>query len=88
MENSLFPAATSEIGKKRGQLTPETLNTWRAFSRQVFTEGNVAREDQGAHRGGGCSCDAMPVLHSRAHEKCPPKGRNGERNHGSYLGSR
>ncbi|HKS74766.1 MAG TPA: carboxymuconolactone decarboxylase family protein [Terriglobales bacterium] len=39
MENSLYPAATSEIGKKREQLTPETLNAWRAFSRQVFTDG-------------------------------------------------
>src|SRR6185312_6518342 len=36
---SLFPTATAEIGKKRGQLAPETLNTWRAFSRQVFTDG-------------------------------------------------
>lgn len=39
MENLLYPAATSELGKKREQLTPETLNTWRTFSRQVFTEG-------------------------------------------------
>jgi AhpD family alkylhydroperoxidase len=39
MENSLYPAATPELGKMREQLTPETLNTWRAFSRQVFTEG-------------------------------------------------
>ena len=39
MENSLYPVATSEIGKKREQLTPETLNAWRAFSRQVFTDG-------------------------------------------------
>lgn len=39
MENSLYPAATRELGKKREQLTPETLNTWRTFSRQVFTEG-------------------------------------------------
>ena len=39
MENSLYPAATPEIGKKREQLTPETLHAWRAFSRQVFTDG-------------------------------------------------
>ncbi|HKV80538.1 MAG TPA: carboxymuconolactone decarboxylase family protein [Candidatus Sulfotelmatobacter sp.] len=39
MENSLYPDATPEIGRKREQLTPETLHTWRAFSRQVFTDG-------------------------------------------------
>jgi AhpD family alkylhydroperoxidase len=39
MENSLYPAATPEIGKQREQLAPETLNSWRAFSRQVFTDG-------------------------------------------------
>ena len=39
MENSLFPAATLEIGKKREELAPEALNSWRAFSRQVFADG-------------------------------------------------
>ena len=39
MENSLYPAATLEIAKKREQLTPETLHAWRAFSRQVFADG-------------------------------------------------
>lgn len=39
MENSLYPAATLDIGKKREQLAPETLNAWRSFSRQVFTDG-------------------------------------------------
>ncbi len=39
MENSLYPAATAEIAKKREQLSPETLHAWRAFSRQVFAEG-------------------------------------------------
>ena len=39
MENSLYPAATLDIAKKREQLAPETLNTWRSFSRQVFTDG-------------------------------------------------
>jgi AhpD family alkylhydroperoxidase len=39
MEHSLYPAATLEIAKKREQLTPETLNAWRAFSRQVFADG-------------------------------------------------
>lgn len=32
-------AATLEIAKRREGLTPETLNTWRAFSRQVFAGG-------------------------------------------------
>ena len=39
MEKSLYAAATPEIGKKREELAPETLNAWRAFSRQVFTDG-------------------------------------------------
>jgi AhpD family alkylhydroperoxidase len=39
MGNSLYPAATLEVAKKREKLTPETLNAWRAFSRQVFTDG-------------------------------------------------
>ncbi len=39
MENSLYPPATLDIAKKREQLAPETLNTWRSFSRQVFTDG-------------------------------------------------
>ncbi len=42
MENSLYPAATPEIAKKREQLTPETLNAWRAFSRQVFADGALS----------------------------------------------
>lgn len=39
MENSLYPDATPEIGKKRESLATETLHAWRAFSRQVFTDG-------------------------------------------------
>ena len=39
MDNSLYPAATLEIAKKREKLTPETLNAWRAFSRQAFADG-------------------------------------------------
>ncbi len=39
MENSLYPAATLEIAKKREQLTPVTLNAWRTFSRLVFADG-------------------------------------------------
>ena len=42
MDNSLYPAATLDIAKKREHLTPETLNTWRAFSRQVFAEGALS----------------------------------------------
>jgi len=42
MENLLYPAATPEIGKKREELTPETLHTWRAFSRQVFADGALS----------------------------------------------
>src|SRR5574338_8414 len=42
MENSLYPAATQEIARKREQLTPETLNAWRTFSRQVFADGALS----------------------------------------------
>lgn len=42
MENSLYPSATPEIARKREQLTPETLNAWRAFSRQVFADGALS----------------------------------------------
>jgi len=39
MENVLYPAASPEIAKKREQLSTQTLNAWRAFSRQVFVDG-------------------------------------------------
>ena len=39
MESALYPAASPEIAKKREQLSPETLNAWRTFSRQVFVDG-------------------------------------------------
>lgn len=39
MENALYPEATLEIAKKREHLTHDTLNAWRAFSRQVFADG-------------------------------------------------
>ncbi len=39
MEKSLYPVATLEIAKKREELAPETLNAWRAFSRQAFADG-------------------------------------------------
>ncbi len=42
MENSLYPVATPETVKKREQLAPETLNAWRAFSRQVFADGALS----------------------------------------------
>lgn len=42
MEHPLYPAATIEIAKTREQLTPETLNAWRAFSRQAFAEGALS----------------------------------------------
>jgi AhpD family alkylhydroperoxidase len=38
MEDALYPAATLDIAKKREHLTPEILNAWRAFSRQVFAD--------------------------------------------------
>lgn len=39
MEHALYPIATKEIARKREELAPETLNAYRAFSRQVFADG-------------------------------------------------
>lgn len=38
-ERPMYPAASKEIAKKREEFAPETLNTFRAFSRQVFSDG-------------------------------------------------
>jgi len=39
IEHSLYPPASKEIAKQREELAPETLNTFRAFSHQVFADG-------------------------------------------------
>jgi AhpD family alkylhydroperoxidase len=39
MEKPIFPSALRDIAKKREQLAPETLVTFRSFSRQVFADG-------------------------------------------------
>lgn len=41
MEKPVFPSASGYIAKKREQLAPETLATFRSFSRQVFAEGEL-----------------------------------------------
>lgn len=38
-ENELFPPATAEGAKKRAELAPNQIETWRKFSRTVFKEG-------------------------------------------------
>jgi AhpD family alkylhydroperoxidase len=38
-EKPIFPSASRDIAKKREQLAPETLATFRSFSRQVFADG-------------------------------------------------
>lgn len=35
----LFPAATAENAKKKAELAPNQIKTWRKFSRSVFKEG-------------------------------------------------
>lgn len=37
--NHIFPEATTENAKKRAELTPEIIDSWRNFSRTVFKEG-------------------------------------------------
>ncbi|MDR5726300.1 MAG: carboxymuconolactone decarboxylase family protein [Terriglobia bacterium] len=39
MEKPMYPDASREIGQKREELAPEILNTFRAFSHQVFADG-------------------------------------------------
>ena len=35
----IFPQATNENAKKKADLAPKQIETWRAFSRSVFKEG-------------------------------------------------
>ena len=39
MEKPMYPAASREIAQKREELAPEIINTFRAFSHQVFADG-------------------------------------------------
>ena len=39
MDNSLYPALTKELARKRAQLAPEISAAFKAFSQQVFAEG-------------------------------------------------
>ena len=39
MEKPIYPAASREIAQMREELAPEILNTFRAFSHQVFADG-------------------------------------------------
>lgn len=39
MEKPMYPPASREIGQTREELAPEILNTFRAFSHQVFADG-------------------------------------------------
>lgn len=36
---SLYPEYTREMTEKKDNLTPDTMEKWRQFSRQVFSEG-------------------------------------------------
>ena len=39
MSDGMYPASTTEFGKKRRELTPDTEAAFVAFSKQVFAEG-------------------------------------------------
>lgn len=39
MDHAIYPAASSEIARKRRELAPQTLDAFKAFSAQVFAEG-------------------------------------------------
>lgn len=39
MDQAMYPAATTEIAKKRAELAPEPLAAFKAFSRAVFAQG-------------------------------------------------
>ena len=86
MEQSLYPAASKEISQKRKDLAPEILAAFQSFSQRVFADGGAAFEDEGAHRGCGGACHAVPILHPRPHQTRNPEGCDGTRDHGSDLG--
>ena len=39
MEEAMYPVASKEIARKREELAPEILDTFRSFSCQVFADG-------------------------------------------------
>ncbi len=39
MNHSVYPQSTPEIARKRRELTPATLDAFKAFSAQVFADG-------------------------------------------------
>jgi len=39
MEEPMYPVASKEIARKREEIAPEILDTFRSFSRQVFAGG-------------------------------------------------
>lgn len=38
-KKEIYPEATRELNKKKANLAPEIIDTWRDFSRSVFKEG-------------------------------------------------
>ena len=42
MEHPMYPAASKDIAKKREELAPEILNTFRSFSHSVFADGALS----------------------------------------------
>jgi len=44
MSEHLYPAASTEIAKRRAQLAPATNEAFQAFSREVFAEGALDRK--------------------------------------------
>lgn len=40
----IFPPATAESAKKKADLAPEQIKTWRKFSKSVFKEGDLDKK--------------------------------------------
>lgn len=43
-QSKLFPEATAESARKKADLAPNQIETWRKFSRSVFTKGELDRK--------------------------------------------
>jgi len=88
MEEPMYPTASKDIAKKREELAPEILKTFRAFSHQVFVDGGLPSKTKELIAVGGGPRDAVPLLHSQPYqertiERCHRMG-----DHGSHLGRR
>ena len=88
MEKLVFPSASRDIAKRREQLAPKTLATFRSFSRQVFAEGALPSKTKELIAVAVAHVTQMSVLHPQPCKKRTGYRRIQPRDHGSDLGGR